>query len=429
VQQKPIFSVIMAAYNRSASMRHSIQSVLAQTCTDFELLVIGDACTDDSEEVAHSFGDRRVKWYNLVARYGSQTGPNNFGLQNARGEYVAYLGHDDLWAPDHLDTALQAFHQRDAEVVVSVAMLYGPAESGVRGVTGLFPNDSYSQRYYVPPSSLLHRRALIETVGLWRSPSQAENTVDYDFAVRLFRGGARFVTTRHLTVFKFHASWRRDSYRKRAADEQERCLRAVLTNLEEFRRSELIALLQCAIEDRFIRAEAPGSARARIDTAARSQQAVIFKGAQDAPVKPLSERTRFFLDEAFSGFEWHSPEEDAVHGFYRWSGPSSQTTISLPVRLDRPAQVGIHIIHVVDDTLLQSMRLTLKGVSLEYTLENMPDRTWLVTCIAPTDPERLQLTINLAHTVRPFDARGSEDRRWLGVAVNWIEVSPIDRSA
>jgi hypothetical protein len=138
----------------------------------------------------------------------------------------------------------------------------------------------------------------------------------------------------------------------------------------------------------------------------------------------LTERVRFFLDEEFSGFEWHSPEQDAVHGFFRWSGPSSHTTISLPVRLDWPAQVAVHIIHVVDESLLRTMRLTLKGVSLEYTLERMPDGTWLVTCTAPADPERLQLTIGLARTVRPFDSLGSEDRRWLGIAVNWIEVTP-----
>ena len=341
-------------------------SVLRRVAQDFELLVIGDACTDDSEDVARSFGDPRVKWHNLATRCGSQFGPNNFGLENARGEYIAYLGHDDIWAPDHLGIALRAFRLRDAEVVVGVTMLYGPRESGFRGVTGLFPNDRYSQRYHVPPSSLLHRRALIETVGVWRSPAQAEMLVDYDFAVRLFRSGARIVTTRELTVFKFNTSWRRNAYHRREADEQERCLRALLTDPDEFRRAEMIALLQCAVEDRFVRAEVPGDAAARVqfDTVAHTHQTALFRGARDVTPQPLTERVRFSLDEAFSGFEWYPPEQDAVHGSFRWSGPSSHSTISLPVRLDRPARLAVHIIHAVDETLLPTMTLTLKGICL-----------------------------------------------------------------
>src|SRR3954454_8989205 len=98
----PRVTVIIATYNWSSVLPYSIGSVLRQTFTDFELLVVGDGCTDDSEQVVASIDDPRVRWINLPENTRHQSGPNNEGLRQARGELIAYLGHDDLWLPHHL---------------------------------------------------------------------------------------------------------------------------------------------------------------------------------------------------------------------------------------------------------------------------------------------------------------------------------------
>src|SRR6476619_7155830 len=95
----PVVSVIIATYNWSSVLRYAIQSVLWQTFQDFELLVIGDGCTDDSAEVVASFTDPRIHWHNLPQNSGNQALPNHTGIDMARGQYIAYLGHDDLWYP------------------------------------------------------------------------------------------------------------------------------------------------------------------------------------------------------------------------------------------------------------------------------------------------------------------------------------------
>ena len=89
----PLVSVITATYNWSSVLRYAIQSVLRQTCQDFEMIVVGDGCTDDSAEVVASFDDPRLRWHNLPHNTGHQSAPNNAGLELARGRYVAYLGH------------------------------------------------------------------------------------------------------------------------------------------------------------------------------------------------------------------------------------------------------------------------------------------------------------------------------------------------
>src|SRR5437762_4733085 len=103
----PQISVIIATYNRSNVLRYAIQSVLWQIFQDFEILVIGDGCTDDSAQVVASFAEPRIRWHNLPQNSGSQSMPNNTGLEMARGTYIAYLGHDDLWYPTHLELLIR----------------------------------------------------------------------------------------------------------------------------------------------------------------------------------------------------------------------------------------------------------------------------------------------------------------------------------
>ena len=81
----PEVSVIIATYNSAATLRCAIASLVAQDMRDFEAWIIGDACADDSEAVVRSFGDARLHWHNLAVNTGIQSGPNNDGLQRARG--------------------------------------------------------------------------------------------------------------------------------------------------------------------------------------------------------------------------------------------------------------------------------------------------------------------------------------------------------
>jgi len=83
--------------------RCALTSVFGQTYTDYEVWVVEDCCTGESEQIMASFGGPRLHWFNLPQRVGSQSGPNNEELRRAQGKYVAYLGHDDLWLPWRLE--------------------------------------------------------------------------------------------------------------------------------------------------------------------------------------------------------------------------------------------------------------------------------------------------------------------------------------
>lgn len=107
----PKVSVIMATWGRGRHILPSVLSVLQQDFPDFELIVVGDACTDETEAVVTGIGDPRVRWMNQTERCGSQAGPNNAGIAAAQAEIIAYLGHDDLWEPNHLTMVARKFDE------------------------------------------------------------------------------------------------------------------------------------------------------------------------------------------------------------------------------------------------------------------------------------------------------------------------------
>ena len=97
----PRVSVLMTCHDAAATIEESVRSVIAQTFTDWELVLVDDLSTDDSLARVERLGDPRVRIVRLATRH-RRTRALNAGLRVARGEYVAVLDADDLAAPDRL---------------------------------------------------------------------------------------------------------------------------------------------------------------------------------------------------------------------------------------------------------------------------------------------------------------------------------------
>ncbi len=98
----PLFSVVIPTYNRAKLVRRAIDSVLAQTFHDFELLVVDDGSTDDTGTVVSAIGDPRIRLVSL-ARNRGPAAARNAGIAAARGELVALLDSDDEYLPAFLE--------------------------------------------------------------------------------------------------------------------------------------------------------------------------------------------------------------------------------------------------------------------------------------------------------------------------------------
>ncbi|MBT2300806.1 glycosyltransferase family 2 protein [Variovorax paradoxus] len=109
-------SIIVPCFNAARFVGKTIESVLAQTCSSFELIVVDDRSTDESVEIVEAYarGDSRVRLIRMPKNAGAPAAPRNAGVAAARGEWVAFLDADDLWHPRKLELQMEALRAHGA---------------------------------------------------------------------------------------------------------------------------------------------------------------------------------------------------------------------------------------------------------------------------------------------------------------------------
>ena len=106
-----LVSIIMPAYNSEKYIANAIHSVLSQTYTNWELLIVDDGSTDHTADIVGSFEDKRIHFQRNTQNMGAAL-TRNKALQAAQGRYIAFLDSDDLWTPDKLEKQI-AFMQKN----------------------------------------------------------------------------------------------------------------------------------------------------------------------------------------------------------------------------------------------------------------------------------------------------------------------------
>lgn len=183
----PKISVIIPIYNGESTIRETIESILNQTCTDFEIIAIDDGSTDRTVEVVRSIQDHRIKLFSYPN--GGQAASRNRGMERASGEYFAFIDADDLWTPDKLETQLKALEENpEAGVAYSWVDYIDESNQYVRSGGRLKVNgDAYAHLlltdFLENGSNPLVRREAIDQVGNFEEtlpPSE-----DWDLWIRL----------------------------------------------------------------------------------------------------------------------------------------------------------------------------------------------------------------------------------------------------
>ena len=101
INHSPLFSVIIPTYNRAYLISKTIDSVLAQTFTDFEVIIVDDGSTDNTHDVVSSYSDERIKY--ILQKNSERAAARNNGIHKAKGLYVTFLDSDDLFMQNHLE--------------------------------------------------------------------------------------------------------------------------------------------------------------------------------------------------------------------------------------------------------------------------------------------------------------------------------------
>lgn len=101
-----LVSIIMPSWNTASFIQESIDSVLAQTYDNWELLLVDDCSTDNTDEIVEKYCDKRIRYFKNEKNSGAAL-TRNRAIREARGEWVAFLDSDDLWHPEKLEKMLQ----------------------------------------------------------------------------------------------------------------------------------------------------------------------------------------------------------------------------------------------------------------------------------------------------------------------------------
>jgi len=116
----PFFSIIIPLYNKEKFIENTLKSVLNQTFTDYEILIVNDGSTDNSLGRVLQFNDSRIKHFNK--ENGGVSTARNYGIKEAKSDYIAFIDADDYWYPDFLQEIFQNITHFPEHKVFTVAI-------------------------------------------------------------------------------------------------------------------------------------------------------------------------------------------------------------------------------------------------------------------------------------------------------------------
>ncbi|MCU0888638.1 MAG: glycosyltransferase family 2 protein [Rubritepida sp.] len=214
----PRFSVLMPTHNRPEVLGVAIQSVLAQTEPDFELLVVCDGCTEETGRLLAGFSDPRIRVFDLPKAPHFGYANRNIGLRAARGRLIAFAAHDNLLLPDHL-ARLGALVEQDGAPWACSRPLWVSTDGVILpfAVNLALPDEmrAFQERgNSIPATCVVHTRALLEEAGFW--PELAPSMGDWILWRRMLAASAgRFAQLREPTCLHFSADWRKSRHAQR----------------------------------------------------------------------------------------------------------------------------------------------------------------------------------------------------------------------
>lgn len=206
--EDPLVSVTIPTFNRGPLLiERSLSSVLAQTYQNLEVVIVGDACTDNTPALLAQIKDPRVRFVNLSqrGRYPQEVScrwfvagakPANKTLELARGKWIAWLDDDDLFTSDHIEKLLRFAQKHKYEFV---AGLYEEERNGTRTIAG---HQSHAYPEYGGHSTWLYRsylRFFKYNADSWRK--SWNRPADIDLQLRMRSAGARMGALNQVVTY------------------------------------------------------------------------------------------------------------------------------------------------------------------------------------------------------------------------------------
>lgn len=428
-QQGVSFSVVIATFRRGTKIQATLQSVANQSLQDFEVLVVSDGPAEARlRKTVRSFG-KHFRLLELPQRSRSQSAPNNVGWSEARGTYVAYLGHDDVWHPDHLRSLEHVFRKHpNASFAVSGCLMIGPPgkRDEFTWITGMFSTPDAPLEHFFPPSSIAHRNDPQREIPAWPEPMKNRGPVDSVFQRSAFLNGHIFYSTERVTVFKFNSALRYLSYLQ-PDDREQRVMLALTRSPEQlndfvFRREEL-----AKSQGTFMHLRHPDPSKYQPGEIVRGYETI--RGIDIPQVESVTELRTLEVTGDALGFDWYASEGEPPNT-WRWSGPSERPRFAIPLVHRNRVEIKLYVSEFITDRVRESLTIRVNGHRIKHvTRATQEGSRYQITFIAKLNRARGSvLELDMPETVSPEELGQSQDSRKLGLCLTKIEVSPVSGS-
>lgn len=206
MSERPVVSAVIPAYNASRTIAQTLESALAQSVSDIEVIVVDDGSGDDTAEIVRRHEDPRVR---LVQRpNGGVASARNAGIEVARGEWLAFLDSDDIWLPQKLERQLELMAAHPGCDASEGSAYFVDDELKPLKLRRCVPVDdpllTFLRFQNLPnaASSWVVRHSLIEKIG----PFDPDLVIleDWEFSLRLARFANPLCIDEPLTLYRVH---------------------------------------------------------------------------------------------------------------------------------------------------------------------------------------------------------------------------------
>ena len=209
LRRPPRISVVMAVYNGERYLREAIDSILLQTCPDFEFIIIDDGSTDRSGEIIRSYADARIRLVQNEQNLGL-TRSLNSGITIARGEFIARQDADDISEPERFERQLQFMDSHPAVALLGTQYRYIDAQGHPSPAKALPCSDtdlSWGLLFGTPvihSAVMLRREMVLERIGLYEEA--VTYAQDYEYWHRISEQLEIATLNMPLVRYRYHDS-------------------------------------------------------------------------------------------------------------------------------------------------------------------------------------------------------------------------------
>ncbi len=215
-ENENLISIVMPAYNAEKFIGESIESIIAQTYKNWELIVVDDGSKDNTKNIVNNYisGEPRIKYF--YQQNGKQGKSRNTGIKNAKGNLIAFLDADDLWISTKLKKQVLLMKQMAADVVFTyITHIDSEGKKIARGETGssheIYYGDEGLALFFkmniIPIFTVLASRKAILEVNGFNEAVEIQNIEDYDLWLRMLQNNSKFLLMNEvLGAYRIHGN-------------------------------------------------------------------------------------------------------------------------------------------------------------------------------------------------------------------------------